>query len=280
MIVISDAPGQTCNRLWSYVGSVAQCIVQRKKMAILFFDETIEDFPSLLHCPFIYFPLWNKWCLEHLNGWKYYKGITWRIKFKYNKIWNKFSKFFGFTIGWQTRSDNRNLRQVLPELKNIFRPNDDIVRKAHAKIAELKKESDIVIGVHIRRGDYATWHNGRFYYDLETYYQFMKKIAALYNGFKVSFFISSNEVFSLDFFDGLKCERFNKEPSGAILDLYTLSICDKLIGPYSTFSRWASFIGETPLCFIESKDQQITEESFSKIIDFFHFENGKEIYDW
>ena len=26
--------------------------------------------------------------------------------------------------------------------------------------------------------------------------------------------------------------------------------------------------------------EQFTEDSFSKIIDFFHFENGKEILDW
>lgn len=280
MIVISDAPGQTCNRLWSYVGSVAQCVIQHKKMAILFFDDTIEEFPALLNCKYIYYPLWNKWCLTHLNGWKYYKGAVWRIKFKYNKSWNKISNILGFTNGWQTRSDNRYLRQALPVLQQIFRPKDEIIKKAQAKINELKKNSDIVVGVHIRRGDYASWHNGRFFYELETYYQAMIKIKNLYNSQRISFFISSNEEFPLDIFKDLRCERFNKEPSGAILDLYTLSICDKLIGPFSTYSRWASFIGETPLCFIESKEQQFTDDSFSKIIDFFHFENGKEIYDW
>ena len=280
MIIISDAPGQTCNRLWSYVESVALCIAQNKKMAILFFDETIEDFPNLLHCPYIYFPLWNKWCLEHFNGWKYYKGLTWRIKFKYNKVWNKISRCIGFTNGWMTRSDNRYLTQTLPELKKIFQPKEDITIKANTIIKKLKEESDLVIGVHIRRGDYASWHNGRFFYEIETYHQLMKKIANLYANRRVSFFISSNEDFSIEIFNGLRCERFGNEPSGAILDLYTLSLCDRVIGPFSTFSRWASFIGETPLCFIESKDQQITEESFSKIVDFFHFENGNEIFDW
>jgi hypothetical protein len=138
----------------------------------------------------------------------------------------------------------------------------------------------MVVGIHIRRGDYAFWHNGRFFYELETYHQFMLQIQQLYDDKKVSFFISSNEDFSLDIFDSCDCYRFEKEPSGAILDLYTLSLCDLLIGPFSTFSRWASFIGEKPLCFIESKEQQITKDSFSKIVDFFHFENGKEIYDW
>ena len=67
MIIICDAPGQTCNRLWTYVASVAQCVAERKRMAILFFDWTIEDFPNLLHAPFIYYPLWHKWYLERVT---------------------------------------------------------------------------------------------------------------------------------------------------------------------------------------------------------------------
>ena len=97
----------------------------------------------------------------------------------------------------------------------------------------------------------------------------------------MAFFISSNEDFSLDIFEGCNCQRFGKEEtSGAILDLYTLSVCDRIIGPFSSYSRWASFIGEVPLCFLENKDQQFTEQSFSRITDYFHFENGTEILDW
>jgi hypothetical protein len=108
----------------------------------------------------------------------------------------------------------------------------------------------------------------------------MMRIQALYKDKKVAFFISSNEDFPLDIFSGCICQRFGKEPSGAILDLYTLSLCDRIIGPFSSYSRWASFIGEVPLCFLESKAQQFSEQSFSKIVDFFHFENGKDIFDW
>jgi hypothetical protein len=154
------------------------------------------------------------------------------------------------------------------------------MNKVEGLIAGMKETSDMVIGVHIRRGDYATWHNGRFFYELEEYHQFMLRIQDLYKGHRVSFFISSNEDFSLDNFKGCECRRYGKQPSGAILDLYTLSLCDCIIGPFSSYSRWASFIGEVPLCFLETKDQQFTEDSFSKIVDFFHFENGKEIFDW
>lgn len=278
MRVICDAPGQTCNRLWTYVTSVARCIAEKKKMVIIFFDWTIEDFPNLLHCPFIYFPLYHKWYLERGNGWNNYKGLTWKLT--HNKTWDEIFNFWGFTKGWQTRTDTRYLQHTLPLLKHIFRPKDEIVQKAERLISDMRKEVDLVVGVHIRRGDYATWNNGKFFYELEDYHQFMIRVKDLYHDKKVSFFISSNEDFSLDIFSNCKCSRFGKEPSGAILDLYTLSICDRIIGPVSSYSRWASFIGEVPLCFLDAKDQQFTEGSFSKIVDFFHFENGKEIYDW
>lgn len=278
MRIICDAPGQTCNRLWTYVTSVAQCIAEDKKMVIIFFDWTIEDFPNLLHCPFIYFPLFHKWYLEHGNGWNNYKGLTWKIT--HNNSWAKIFKFLGFTKGWQTRTDTQYLQQAMPQLKHIFRPKEEITKKAEKIISELRTDHDLVVGVHIRRGDYATWNDGRFFYELEDYHQFMIRIRELYRNKRISFFISSNEDFSLDIFQDCNCKRFEREPSGAILDLYTLSLCDRIIGPFSSYSRWASFIGEKPLCFLETKDQQFANDSFSKIVDYFHFENGKEILDW
>ena len=278
MRIICDAPGQTCNRLWTYVASCAQSIAEHKKMIIIFYDWTIEDFPNLLHCPFIYYPLWQPWFLKLPKGWGWYKHLTWKVT--HNKTWDRIFNFFGCIKGWSTRNDTRYLAQTMPELKQIFKPKEEIMQKAEHMVANLRNKSDLVLGVHIRRGDYATWHEGRFFYELEDYHQFMLRIQQLYKDRRISFFVSSNEDFSLDIFEGCHCRRFEEEPSGAILDLYTLSLCDRIIGPFSSYSRWASFIGEVPLCFLETKEQQFTEDSFSRIVDFFHFENGKEILDW
>ena len=101
------------------------------------------------------------------------------------------------------------------------------------------------------------------------------KIQELYKDRRVVFFISSNESFDVDIFKGCNCYRFGKEPSGDILDLHTLSLCDRILGPWSTYSRWASFIGEVPLCFIKDKNQRIDNNSFSIVTDFYHFQNGE-----
>jgi len=273
MRVICDAPGQTCNRLWTYVTSVAQCIAEHKRMVIIFYDWTIEDFPNLLHAPFIYYPLYQKWFLNLPRGWGWYKHLTWKVT--HNKTWDAIFKFLGFKKGWYTMEDTRYLVQTKKELQHVFRPREEIMQKAVQMIADIKKEADIVVGVHIRHGDYKTFFDGRYYYTLEEFHQFMLRIRALYKDRSVAFFISSNELFDVSIFEGCRCYRFGKEPSGDILDLYTLSLCDRILGPWSTYSRWASFIGEIPLCFVESKDQQFTDRSFSVVTDFYHFANGK-----
>ena len=278
MRVICDAPGQTCNRLWSYLASISECYVKKKKLMIIFYDWTIEDFPNLLHCPWIYFPLWHKWYLERGNGWNNYKGLTWKAT--HSERMDKIYKALGFVKGWHTRRNTRFIAEAKTEIQRLYHPRKEITDKAESLISQLKQQSDMVIGVHIRRGDYATWNDGKFFYSLEEYHTFMLRLQKFYKDKKIAFFISSNEDFTLDIFNGCQCYRFNQEPSGAILDLYTLSICDRIIGPFSSYSRWASFIGEVPLCFLESKEQDFSEECFSKIVDFFHFENGKEILDW
>ena len=278
MRVICDAPGQTCNRLWTYVPSVARCIAEHKKMVIIFYDWTIEDFPNLLHCPFIYFPLWHKWYLERGNGWNNYKGLTWKVT--HNKTWDKVFKFLGFKKGWFTMDDTRYIAQTKKELQHIFRPRKEITDRAEAMMTEIRKTSDFVVGVHIRHGDYKTFENGRYYYTLEEFHHFMLQIKQLYCNRRVAFFISSNEAFSTDIFEGCTCYRFQKEPSGDILDLHTLSLCDRIFGPWSTYSRWAAFIGEVPLCCIKEKGQSITKKDFSRITDFYHFETGENTVDF
>lgn len=242
-------------------------------MVIIFYDWTIEDFPNLLHCPFIYFPLWHKWYLERGNGWNNYKGLTWKVT--HNKTWDKIFKFFGCKKGWYTMHDTRYLALTKKELQRIFQPRKEITDKAEAMISEIRKTADLVVGVHIRHGDYKTFFNGRYYYTLEEFHQFMLQIQELYKDRRVVFFISSNESFDVEIFKGCNCYRFGKEPSGDILDLHTLSLCDRILGPWSTYSRWASFFGEVPLCFIKDKNQRIDDNSFSIVTDFYHFQNGE-----
>ncbi len=273
MRIICDAPGQTCNRLWTYVTSVAQCIAERKKMVIIFFDWTIEDFPNLLHAKFIYFPLWQPWFFKLPKGWGWYKHLTWKVT--HNKTWDRIFNILGFKKGWYTMNNTRYLSQSKKELVRVFRPKEEIMFKANTLISQIRHDHDFIIGVHIRHGDYKTWRNGRHYYSFEEFHSFMLQIKDIYSEHNVAFFISSNAQVDTSLFRNCNCYKFDKEPSGDILDLYTLSLCDRIIGPWSTYSRWASFIGEVPLCFIKDRNQILQDNSFSIVTDFYHFASGE-----
>jgi hypothetical protein len=133
-------------------------------------------------------------------------------------------------------------------LREIFKPQQAVLQK----MDWLKKQrlpASIIIGVHIRRGDYKSYRNGKYYYDLEIYKKQMQHLANMYADKNPSFFICSDEVFTNYSFSDFKI--IENENGNATEDLYLMSTCDYLIAPPSTFSKWASFYGEVPLYVIE-----------------------------
>jgi hypothetical protein len=49
----------------------------------------------------------------------------------------------------------------------------------------------------------------------------------------------------------------------AIEDLYALAACDRLVGPPSTFTQWASFYGRVPLYYIRDPMASPGDEDFA-----------------
>ena len=276
MKIVCDSPGQTCNRLWSYVPVLSERIVKNKRMILLFFDETIEDFPHFLHSKYVYFPLYWHWYLHHGNGWNNFKGLTWKLC--HDKTWEKFWIATKCHYGWHHRGETAYIAEAKPVLQQIFTPADDILARCEQAFAPYRGTDHLMVGVHIRRGDYKTWNDGKFYFENDVYCDYMKQVAALFPDKHVHFYISTNV--KIDYAD-FPCLDIVKIPgAGVVDDLHALSQCDYIIGPVSTFSRWASFIGEKPLCFLYPDLKQITKESFSVVTSFYRFENGTEILDW
>lgn len=274
MRIICDAPGQTCNRLWSYIGPLSECIAKNKRMAILFFDYTIVDFPHLRDSKYVWFPFFLPKWLNNGNHWNLFKGITWKMT--HYEPWQTIFRALHFTKGWNLRNETRFIAQAKAELIRIFQPSDEILAECRANVSACR--GDIVVGVHIRRGDYKTWNEGKFYYGNAIYRNLMNQIVQQMEYKRVSFIICSNENVDIADFEGLDCRTTNV--TNALVDIYTLSMCDYIMGPPSTFSRWASFIGEKPLYFILDPKQPIAVKDFSEITDYFHFADGREIYDW
>lgn len=127
------------------------------------------------------------------------------------------------------------------------------------KNLNLNFPSYILIGIHVRKGDYATWLDGKFFYDNEIYYAKLKEIAAQLE--KCVFIICSNEQVQFDNQASLNIIYANGSPAE---DIFLLSKCSYIVGPPSTFSSYAAFLGDQNLLLLESKDEDVTLSRFRK----------------
>ena len=134
-----------------------------------------------------------------------------------------------------------------------------------ALIARCRRTATVLVGVHIRRGDYATFADGQYYYDNPAYARFLRALLPQLGAeTRVEFLLCSDETLDLAAFPGLAVHA----ASGHFVeDLYALAACDYILGPPSSYSMWASFYGETPLCHLHSPTQEICLADFAVFLD-------------
>ncbi len=135
-------------------------------------------------------------------------------------------------------------------IRNWFTPKDEHVRVAQERLAVLRDSHDVLLGVHVRHGDYAHFRNGAMYYTPEEYGAYMRRAMNLFPGKKVGFLVCTDGNLQRDDFSDLPV-WFG--PGDLVGDLQSLSSCDYLIAAPSTFSSWASFHGGVPVYRINRK---------------------------
>ncbi len=277
--VLTDAPGQTCNRFWSYLDSVGWAIANNRHVYILYWDKSIKDYDLLRHNKYVSFPLYSKKGINEI-GYERYDYWSHRF-FPNNKIAGAFcyntnwAPSLGFIQGWSTRGATEYIPQYKKEILSLFVPNKNIKDSVDQLFERYRSDGYFIIGVHMRKGDYIDFLNGKYYFSIEQYKSFMNQLKYLYQEKRVCFYISTNEKY-----DERELEDFvvmMPTMQNAAYDLYALSLCDRIIGPISTFSRWASFVGNVPLCFLRQRMKLIDDKQFSPIKDYYHFANGKNI---
>ncbi len=162
--------------------------------------------------------------------------------------------------GWKFRA-HAALKSRRDEVVRLFTPHPAIRAEVERHIAQARSGCDVLVGLHVRRGDYANWLGGKFFYGLDAYADWLKAANALWSGKKVGFLICSNE--SVDDLLRLPGVSASAGPSAPITDIYALAACDFLIGPPSTFTLWASYYGGAPLHMLMEKDQQLQIAGFA-----------------
>jgi hypothetical protein len=154
--------------------------------------------------------------------------------------------FINFVEGWGgpkfTLTD-----QDRESIHVYFKAADIHFKRFQEFILKEKEKNTVLVGIHIRRGDYRKFEGGIYCFEDEEYKMYMEKFQKLIFPQRVKFIICSNEKIVLE----------NFVPTNAVAglghlveDLYLLSLCDYIIGPPSTYSQWASFYGRVPLFYI------------------------------
>jgi len=163
-----------------------------------------------------------------------------------------------FAYGWRYRAPEL-VRRHADKIRAFFRPVEEHEQAASRSVAALRQNADVVVGMHIRQGDYQGWKSGNYFFETARYAEWMREAAGLFPGKKVAFLVCSNEPRQPEEFAGL---TVGFGPGTAVGDLHALAGCDYLIGPLSSFTQWASFYGNKPLFHLRDKNARIELEKF------------------
>lgn len=137
------------------------------------------------------------------------------------------------------------------EVRIFFTPRPEIRMQIQQHLTPIRSQGDILVGIHIRWGDFISHEGGRYYYSLEVYRSMMQRMTDLFPGKRLVFLVCSNEKQAISAFAPFTVFM---GPGSEIGDLYSLATCDYIISPNSTYSLWAAFYGQKPYCCMKQPD--------------------------
>ena len=130
----------------------------------------------------------------------------------------------------------------------------------------LGTNTDVVrLGIHVRRGDYARWCGGHYYYSDNQYVSVAKQFCQLFPDKKIEIYVCGNDP-------RMDVEQYERElaparvhfPNGSPAeDLCLFSHCHYLIGPPSTFSLVATMYHDTRLYWMVNTDVRLELSDFA-----------------
>lgn len=283
MIILKDKPGQLCNRLWAFAPFIALAFEKRKLILIPHLAEYLHFFERTeKKATVIFLEGSQKSILKALEilqkllrripmSLRNYLHIS--VDKPVDPAYLKSKTGLYFIDSWTNSKPNELMQKYRKELSNLFEPKSSSRSKVDSVFESWNTDFTTIIGVHMRRGDYKEYRDGIYYYSNEEYLGVLEKLKSNFsNPDKIAFFVASNEDVSTKDFPEIKMVKLqNPNP---VEDLYALSKCDYILGPPSTFSMWASYVGHKPLLFLKSLNQSLELQNFSEVIYQNHFKNG------
>ena len=172
--------------------------------------------------------------------------------------------------GWNVRFYDHFLT-YRDEICELFRIDDRYTRPVDQAMRVLEAgDEGLRLGVHIRRGDYAQWQDGKYCYDDDTYVKLINRFAILHEEQNVHVYLSTNdpEVHAEAYQKLCPKVRIHLLQGNAPSDLYMLSACHYVMGPPSTFSLVAAMYRDLPLYRIDSPDPSLLSPAAFKKFDY------------
>ncbi len=164
--------------------------------------------------------------------------------------------------GWYVRFYDLFLK-YREEICDLFTIDPQYTEPIKHQMQECK---GVRLGIHIRRGDYANWKGGMYYYDDRKYSDFITQFAALKPKETIDVYISTNDsIFNVDSLKSLLPEpriKIHLLGGSSVQDLFMLSECDYIIGPPSTFSLVAAMYRDIPLCRMDTVEGNLKLSDF------------------
>jgi hypothetical protein len=286
MVIINSQTAQLANRLWGFSTFIANSIEHDYRLVNpgffpyrLFFEATrsncFDGYPitvkrtGIPYLDYFYGNLFKNWSSFNYRR---FKKVPALYKYYYLRFTNDLNhQVFDLNqeeflyhaknrkvlvCGWMFR-DPVNVRKHADKIRKFFTPVEPYRSEVARALEQARKLADVLVGVHIRRGDYASFLNGIWFYSDREYASMMRQLTELYasEGKTCAFFVCSNEMIDESHYTGLKIAYTQRH---FIVDLYGLSGCDAIIGPPSTFSQWAAYYGDKPLSMILCNNQKMT----------------------
>ncbi|WP_289108562.1 alpha-1,2-fucosyltransferase [uncultured Dubosiella sp.] len=261
-IVTNDGYGQMCNKIFNQMNVISTGLEKKQKVFYYNFDRytsfsydqsDINDI-LIMKKKNILSKVGLLYCKKKADFRGYYLNIN--SQFSSEVFLGKninFSKKI-YISGWPF-VNLRGLRKYKKEIEQFFSATQEMEKIMKEKLYEVKKGS-ILIGVHIRRGDYRNWRNGEYFFDDEIYKWYIDQLVKCFPNKNLTVFIFSNEVVNKSFFLDNNYDLII--PNGtAEEDFHLMTKMDYIIGPPSTFSGVASFLKNIPRYIIKERNKSI-----------------------
>ena len=284
MIIVTGKTGQTANRLFLFAHLIAFAAENHLTVSNLAFDEYGSYFEGTCRDVFARFPaqasLLTPTDARRRSAYRIMAALVTRflvlsVPMPFTSIFflenakscelmsPEFRKLVKrrphlVVIGWRF-IDLALFNKHAEKIRHFFQPVSPHRENVETLTQSCRADVDMLIGVHIRRGDYKEFAGGRYFFAHRDYAGLMSRVQALFSGQRVRFLICSNEPVPAECFQEFDYRLGSSHP---IEDMYALAACDYLLGPESTYTLWASFYGQVPLYRVYEVEKAFGHDAF------------------